>query len=620
MNGNTMITQAPPPHGNSLSQWNSSELGDSTSTQGALTVICRANTVDMYERKKNVGPRYPGGVTTESLRVSHKDIVIGPKNCIASNGAEFIQGFSSLSGLSFGDASSVEELEENYWCIGVSRSDHDTVPDASTNTVVNKQGWATLVGGITTITIKGDWRRKPISAGKDLFWRFPTVEEAKAFTRTMSTTHKPLDKLTVIVEPFDWSYIQYLLRNIMKIILRSGNDIGISNRLGFNYDQSHYERAASDSSGPIRVARAFGEHSLTTVCIGVEVLATRGLIEVLTPAKKQRKSAQLKLLRSSCTFIKGSLGMALAFFDTLTENDIGVGSDAEFKVFTDAQTSSGALKKFLPMFTLKEVRRSGIKAASDAIRELDNVSSAFKIMLKRRRDDVSKMPQGSDDEKADHARATKGIVFAKSIVDALIEARSFFLSYKTYAEALNVSDTDVTTSTNTEFNEEFQQPFTWFSMGHDLIKQIKSGQVEATTSTAESDAALVKHKMGKINDTLFVANYLGLTRGGRGERQMVTHDILNATNIAFADEATAAKYHTGHSLGSQLGVIATKTHLSMLREYKRLSEEHLIKASQELTTLSGNLESRKIGTAMSYAAPDAMDTKVDILIRRGRGQ
>lgn len=612
MNGNTMITQAPPSHGNSLSQWKSSELGDSTSTQGALTVICRANTVDMYERKKNVGPRYPGGVTTESLRVSHKDIVIGPKKCIASNGAEFIQGFSSLSGLSFGEASSVEELEENYWCVGVSRSDHDTVPDASTNTVVNKQGWATLVGGITTITVKGDWRRKPISAGDELFWRFPTIEEAKAFTRTMSTTHKPLDKLTVIVEPFDWSYIQYLLRNVMKIILRSGNDIGISNRLGFNYDQSHYERAASDSSGPIRVARAFGEHSLTTVCIGVEVLATRGLIEVLTPAKKQRKSAQLKLLRSSCTLIKGSLGMALAFLDVLTEEKIDKEFKADSEVFAAARASSKALKKFLQTFTLKEVRRSGIKAASDAIREIDNVSSVFKILIDKGKRD--------DSEKERTAKEIKHAALMKSIVDALIEARSFFLSYKTYAEALNVSDTDVTTSTNTEFNEEFQQPFTWFSMGHDLIKQIKSGQVEATTSTAESDAALVKHKMGKINDTLFVANYLGLTRGGRGERQMVTHDILNATNIAFADEATAAKYHTGHSLGSQLGVIATKTHLSMLREYKRLSEEHLIKASQELTTLSGNLESRKIGTAMSYAAPDAMDTKVDILIRRGRGQ
>lgn len=276
----------------------SSDLYGDAHTQGAMTLIVRADTVEMKARTKRSKNRYPNLGDDFDLHVQEFDLIIGPKKA-GTNNQNFVWGFSSINGLPFGTAETVEELENKYWFIGVSRSNHYVVPNLAKGTQVDKQGFGVIAFGICSI--RQCWE-KDMYAGDVAMWRFPTVAEALEMINHKTTTRYAPTKLMVKVVPLDWSRIKYSINNVCKLFLRKANDIGISNKLSIT--QGEYGSSNSESTANIRAARAFKNHALTTVATGVEVLATRNLVEILTPYKVNRKNAQTRLLISALDLIK----------------------------------------------------------------------------------------------------------------------------------------------------------------------------------------------------------------------------------------------------------------------------------------------------------------------------
>ncbi len=125
----------------------------------------------------------------------------------------------------------------------------------------------------------------------------------------------------------------------------------------------------------------------------------------------------------------------------------------------------------------------------------------------------------------------------------------------------------------------------------------------------------VAAKMDKMNDILFVANYMGLVNGQRGEQVMVTHDVLNATHMAYGELETSMQYLTGKPLGQTLTVAASHRQLMMLEDYKRKAEEHLHNLNEEMAKLSRTIEDRIVGTAVSHATSGSLDTIMDVAVK-----
>lgn len=302
MSGNNVITQFVSQAGDARDQMDhvSSDLFGNAHSQGVLTLIVRTNTREMKARQKQIGNRYPGGGDAYSLHVHEFDIIVGPKGT-GTGGRDFVWGFSSINGLPFGTHTNVDSLEQSLWFVGISRSNHYTIPDLAKGIQIDKAGFAVITFGICSIRRR--WTTD-IYPGDGLVWRLPSLREAKESMLRKTTTRHPSDKLMVVVEPLDWSFLKYAWKNVCQLMLRSGNDLGISHRLGGGGGDGDYGRSNSDVATNVRAARALKDHTLTVINEGIEVLAMRGLVEIQTPYKKNKKRAMLNLLKTALDFAK----------------------------------------------------------------------------------------------------------------------------------------------------------------------------------------------------------------------------------------------------------------------------------------------------------------------------
>ena len=521
-----------------------SDLFGNAHSQGVLTLIVRADTQQMKARQKQIGTRYPGGADAYCLHVHEFDVIVGPKGA-GTGGRDFVWGFSSINGLPLGTHKNVSSLEESLWFVGISRSNHYTLPDLAKGIQVDKQGFAVITFGICSIRRR--WGQD-VYPGDKLVWRLPSFKEAADSMRRKTTTRHPSDKLMVVVEPLDWAFLKYLLQNAVQLVLRSGNDIGISHRLG----GGDYGRSNSEVASNVRAAGALKDHTLTVIAEGVEVLAMRGLVEIMTPYKKKKKIAQARLLRAALDFAKGAVRPV---GNGLLNGPLGA-----------AVASIGIEGR-----ALRDLNLGSVEVRSDA-----------------------NSPQSK-----------------------------FLKAYLEYSEATLEPQTDASTLTNSEFGDEFKQPYTFFAQGKDLSKLYTSGVLAVTTDAGalrdmtDTEAVTISRnaKMGKLNDILYVTNYLGLVNGGNGEQTRVTHDLLNATHMTFGETETSLKYLTGFPLGNDLNIVASQRQLNMLNEYKKQAEEHLIRLNEEMAKLSQSIDDRRIGTAVSHATSGSLDTILDVLVK-----
>lgn len=518
--------------------------------QGPLTVIVRTSFREMKERQKRTGRCYPGGADPHCLQVNEWEPIIGPKGA-GTGGRDFIWGFSSLNGVSFGPHTTVDALENSFHFIGFARSNHITVGDRSAGIQPDKHGFAVIAFGICTA--RQAWKRD-IFPGDDVFWRFPSTNEAKEIMSNMSTTRHPANKLMVIMEPLDWSYLAYATRNAFQLVLRKANDIGISNRLGGSvnadgrYYDNNYGRSGSEESANIRTARVLKDNTLAIGAITAQVLATRGLVTINTPYKEKKNAAMLRLLNALLTYVK----------DTIKSEDVNALPDAQLKAALSTMSVNGK-----PL-------ANGFTTDNPGIRSRRNTPQSEMIR-----------------------------------------------AYVDYSDAVNAPKTDASTGVNVMFGDQFTQPYVHFSQNKHLAQRISNGTLymENLNSSEEATKIDVEAKLESLMDGLYLEDYLGLVNGGKNEQPKVTYDILNAAHVGYGTVGTAVPYLKGAALGSTLGVHASEKMLTMLQESKKVMEEHTTEVMVEHSKLIQALQDKRIGKALSHATAGSLATPLDIGVK-----
>ena len=201
--------------------------------------------------------------------------------------------YSSLNGLPFGEAQTVEELEELYYVVGVSRSNYDTV--ASRDVQLDRTGYTIATFGMLSSQVQLE---ENVFAGDKVMWSFPSLQQAKALMRVKSTSQVPREKLMIRLSALDWSHLHYLISNVSQLFLRKANDIGISRRLGSFGNVARYEAKHSkiNADPKIKTAHAMKTHAMTVATKAIEVLAMRGIVKIMTPYEKKKEAAKDALL------------------------------------------------------------------------------------------------------------------------------------------------------------------------------------------------------------------------------------------------------------------------------------------------------------------------------------
>lgn len=134
-------------------------VGSPITTQGEITVNCRAEMNEVAQRRNNMTKNalramsYPGGEDVNNLHIMPHEIVCGWKNRRTKNqipGYPSQVGFSSLNGIHFGSSSTDEELENRLTFIGVAKTPYKFDDPAQL-----KHGFACIAIGSCTIHNSG---------------------------------------------------------------------------------------------------------------------------------------------------------------------------------------------------------------------------------------------------------------------------------------------------------------------------------------------------------------------------------------------------------------------------------------------------------------------------------
>lgn len=505
-----------------------SDLHGPTHILGPLTIICRADQMDMYARFKNPSSRsYPKGFGAASLSVYENEAVIGYKRT-RKGGLEYTIGFSSLNGLPFGEAETVEDLENKFYFIGLSRSDYHTIDDASKNMRAHRSGFAVAVFGFTSVRQK--WPTD-IYPGDKIMWSFPSLEDAVQSSKSMSTSRHPRDKLMVQLHPLDWSHLHYAINNVCQIFLRKGNDIGISKNLGFGNGEYSTSKSKANSSNKAKAAQGMKTHCLITVAKGVEVLNNRNIIKVMTPYETKKEQTKDALI--------------VALMNALITMSNADGGDA-----FDGMTISGNAPSF----------------GTTTIPEYLSVQE----------------------------------------------------TYREYVDALRSPKTNVIKGTNVTYpgeNDQFTKNYTFFTQGAHLASS--SVYDRPPLENADDAAAYLRDKqMEKVNETLFIADALGLidTPSGQADSQELIHDLVNATHLGYAEPESKRKYATGRSI-KNISERLSRQESAALKEYQRVAENHVFDNNEAMSMFTASIEDKVVGTAFSYAPAGQLSTVLDIALK-----
>jgi hypothetical protein len=319
--------------------------GGSITTQGGIDINVAVWAHELATRRNNAGrsnlKTYPGGGSEENLNVAKGDPVLGYRQTSTGQrqmGQAQIAGFSSLNGINWGPYEEVENLENQLFFIGQSKTDYKPL---SGNEILN--GIAVLAFGSCTLRYTG---MKAAYPGDLMVWRLPFFHTNSSEYRPDAHTGKSKTKLTAIIEPLDWREL-YCQQSLTYGIMVRNSDEGV---LRVPIDQ--LGKPGHALTRRREAALAMKKRDLCTGLATVQQLEILGLATVLTPERKLRQQLYFDIARTVMTALGGELN------DVVVTAPTGAGPVVDIRAQVNALLSRYTPEKTDPG---AEPRPSGMK-------------------------------------------------------------------------------------------------------------------------------------------------------------------------------------------------------------------------------------------------------------------
>jgi len=260
--------------------------------QSIIVVHVKPDKKEMYYRTvSNDHNRYPGANDTLNLAVYENDLVIGRrKTAPADTFINSVSGFSSLNGLSYEGYGSPDELEDDFWVIGVSRSDYYTISDIPHGRDSAQPEFSAVTFG--SASLWDVWIRD-IYPGDKLMFSFPNWKEDYDFRNKggqySSTKMRPR------VVPYNPAYGNYYMKSAIKL---AKEKYGTSDGRKSSYlartgpggkrtgPQNQYRNKTEAAASGLTTAVLLQALKI------IEVLQHRGIIDIVTTADLNNRVGQ----------------------------------------------------------------------------------------------------------------------------------------------------------------------------------------------------------------------------------------------------------------------------------------------------------------------------------------
>lgn len=321
---------------NSKRDHTASGLYGSEYPQSTLTFVAKPHLRDIVERYTSLETRgrYPYGSDPTVHFITEYGLVFAKRKSQSLDTAgQYIECFQSVNGMDFEGCKTVEELERKHWLVGLSRSNVHTIKSAQAGSNgPSKTGFAVMAFGTATLRQKF---LTEIYPGDLLMWSFPDSEITKN-VMTHRDTERHNKKLNAVVEAVDWTIIDNYLANIARLVLRKGNDMGISKNL-LNFGDHDVGATKPSASPKVKTANALKTHVLFVGSKFTEVLITRGILNVNTPYNRNVNDAKDALLTALFkSNYKGMDGNNRVDTSGMNPNDASVPLIETYNAYIDA--------------------------------------------------------------------------------------------------------------------------------------------------------------------------------------------------------------------------------------------------------------------------------------------
>lgn len=236
-----------------------------------------------------VGKIYPGGANNENHKVSKGDVVMGYRRRGRPTvphlaGVSSQSGWVSFNGKNYAQYDSREELEETFYVMGVSKTDHIPYdPDDIQN------GLAIIAAGTTTVKYTGSKNAFP---GDELVGRAPPLHSDPTEYRAPQYTGKPAGKLPLIVEPLDLRDIDQEQDMTYVTMMRQDSE-GVGRR---PFAELYAPQRTSKMSRRKEAALCMRMGATMTFLRGVESAQHRELVRVMTPERTEKERIKDELI------------------------------------------------------------------------------------------------------------------------------------------------------------------------------------------------------------------------------------------------------------------------------------------------------------------------------------
>lgn len=230
-----------------------------------------------------------------------------------TRGARMPPAFETLNGLQWGQWQGGErEMEANMIFMGVFKSTKRTLDPTDP-----KIGVAAYTFGATSFNIRSN--TQAIHPGDELTFEVVPFHTRRGEVVQNSHASYARDALVPIINPINWGRITYYLENLFEMMFSTDPHNGVYNMGNDRLD--HGPRIAGKGLNPDqRAAIALRKSTSFTVVRGLEALALRGLVKVMTPANRQREAIMMRALRANAGLLAEY--QAVAETNVLTQQNV----------------------------------------------------------------------------------------------------------------------------------------------------------------------------------------------------------------------------------------------------------------------------------------------------------
>jgi hypothetical protein len=441
------------------------------STQGEITQNVLADTYEYRLRHRNstvpnrVASSYPGGTIPDNVHIKTHELVYGWKQSARQHSASAMRlpgsptqmGFTSLNGLYYGDTKTEAELEERMYLIGQTKSDYNFE-----DTDQLKHGFAVMAVGSGSTYNTG---YKDLHSGDKICWKlvpFHTRNQRSAQLGYQIPVHgfvdKPRGKLMPMTVPYNYRDTKYTLQRAYHTLTSTGADSAA------NLSLSALEpmRGVQNELSPNKEhALAVKQFVLMSMARGIDALATRGVVKVVTPseAKKQKIVDDLVLLVKS----GGSLENIKAKVDELDAVANTTVSSALVNANYDSQDIEK--KNYPHFFNMKHIRDAAKREKAKSARQEASLFMAVKLGL----------------VKSDKA-GSRGLQENKMWVEDIIKSAMFSYDPHPKVQKLYRPTFDRLTKANGDFEYSGRMEVQYYQRAKDYLNMAEAGMTRAKES------------------------------------------------------------------------------------------------------------------------------------------